>query len=286
MTVLNICNAGDHIVASAEIYGGSINLLSFTLKRYGIDVTFIPVDSTKDEIKAAIQENTRMVYGETIANPAISVLDIEVFAAAAHECSIPLVIDNTFATPILCRPFEWGADIVIHSTSKYMDGHAVQVEDALLPGQQLADFRLCLLQAQRVHQAGGVQHRHRTDDGVVHLVLRQGRKPVLRHVLEAHALRGGCCQGHLHPEGAAGDVVLADAKQVLAVILHGLHGDGQAVEQRKGHADEYLPDQQELQPCHRDQPRQQNADNKGNEDRPNRNRAVVPDQLLSGVRKR
>ncbi|MBR5868480.1 MAG: O-acetylhomoserine aminocarboxypropyltransferase/cysteine synthase [Clostridia bacterium] len=134
LTVLNICKTGDHIVASAEIYGGTINLLSFTLKRYGIDVTFIPVSSTKDEIKAAIKENTRMVFGETIANPAISVLDIEVFAEAAHECGIPLVIDNTFATPILCRPFEWGADIVIHSTSKYMDGHATVVGGVVVDG--------------------------------------------------------------------------------------------------------------------------------------------------------
>lgn len=134
VAILNLCSAGDHVVASAEIYGGSINLLSFTLKKYGIGVTFIPSDADNETIDMAIKENTKLLYGETIANPAISVLDIERFAAAAHKRGIPLVVDNTFATPILCRPIEYGADIIVHSTSKYMDGQALVVGGAIVDG--------------------------------------------------------------------------------------------------------------------------------------------------------
>ncbi len=125
--VLNICEAGDSIVASSSIYGGSTNLFAVTLKRMGIECVFVDVDSTEDELNAAFKPNTKMLFGETIANPALTVLDIEMWADVAHKNGVPLVVDNTFATPILCRPFEWGADIIVHSTSKYMDGHAVQV---------------------------------------------------------------------------------------------------------------------------------------------------------------
>lgn len=126
MAILNICNAGDHIVSSSSIYGGTTNLFSFTFKKWGIDCTFVDVDASEEELAAAIKPNTKCLFGETIANPALTVLDIEKWAKVAHENKIPLIVDNTFATPILCRPFEWGADIVTHSTSKYMDGHAVQ----------------------------------------------------------------------------------------------------------------------------------------------------------------
>jgi len=125
IAVTNIAGAGDHIVCSAAVYGGTFNLFAVTLKKLGIDVTFINSDSSYDEIVASIRDNTRLVFGETIANPALDVLDIETFAKAAHSKNIPLIVDNTFATPILCRPFEFGADIVTHSTSKYLDGHAV-----------------------------------------------------------------------------------------------------------------------------------------------------------------
>lgn len=125
LSVLNICNTGDHIVASAAIYGGSTNLLGVTLKRMGIDVTFVNPDSSAEELHKCIQENTKLVFVETIANPALVVTDLEKFAELAHSHEIPLFVDNTFATPINCRPFEFGADIVLHSTSKYMDGHAV-----------------------------------------------------------------------------------------------------------------------------------------------------------------
>ncbi|MCH5185731.1 MAG: O-acetylhomoserine aminocarboxypropyltransferase/cysteine synthase [Oscillospiraceae bacterium] len=125
MSVTNIAGSGDHIVCSSAVYGGTFNLFAVTLKKLGIEVTFINPDSTAEEITAAIKENTKAVFGETIANPALNVLDIEKFAAAAHSKNIPLIVDNTFATPILCRPIEFGADIVVHSTSKYMDGHAV-----------------------------------------------------------------------------------------------------------------------------------------------------------------
>ncbi len=127
LSILNICKAGDSIISTPEIYGGSINLLSFTLKKLGIECIYVDRNSGDEEIKAAFKPNTRLVFGETIANPALKVFDIERFARIAHEKGVPLIVDNTFATPILCKPFAFGADIVIHSTSKYMDGHALQV---------------------------------------------------------------------------------------------------------------------------------------------------------------
>ena len=126
-SVLNICQAGDSFISSTAIYGGTINLFSITLKRLGIECIYVDPDCTPEELNAAFKPNTKLVFGETIANPALTVLDIEKFAKAAHDNGVPLIVDNTFATPYLCRPIEWGADIVIHSTSKYMDGHAVQV---------------------------------------------------------------------------------------------------------------------------------------------------------------
>lgn len=122
--LFNIVNAGDHIVSSSTIYGGTFNLISVTMKKMGIDATFISPDSTYEEICAAIKPNTKAVFGETLSNPSLDVLDIEKFAKAAHDNGIPLIIDNTFPTPINCRPIEFGADIVTHSTTKYMDGHA------------------------------------------------------------------------------------------------------------------------------------------------------------------
>lgn len=127
MTVMNICGVGDHIVCSATVYGGTFNLLEVTLKKFGIDVTFVDPDASAEEISKAFKPNTKALLGETIANPALVVLDIEKFASVAHSHGVPLIVDNTFATPCLCRPFEHGADIVIHSTSKYMDGHAVSL---------------------------------------------------------------------------------------------------------------------------------------------------------------
>lgn len=127
LSLMNLCEAGDHFVACSAIYGGTVNLFSITFKKFGIDVTYVSPDATQEEIEAAIQDNTKAVFGETIANPALNVLDIEKFAKAAHNHGVPLIVDNTFATPVLCRPIEWGADIVIHSTTKYMDGHALQV---------------------------------------------------------------------------------------------------------------------------------------------------------------
>ena len=124
MSVLNITSAGQNFVCLSSIYGGTINLFAVTIKRMGIEVRFVTQDMTDEEIEAKFDENTRLVFGETIANPALTVLDIERFAKIAHKHNVPLVVDNTFATPILCRPFEFGADIVIHSTTKYMDGHA------------------------------------------------------------------------------------------------------------------------------------------------------------------
>ncbi len=124
ISVMNICKAGDHIICSSMVYGGTFNLLGVTLKRFGVDVTFVNPDAPLEELQKEVRDNTKAVLGETISNPALSVLDIEKFAALAHSNKIPLIVDNTFATPILCRPFEYGADIVIHSTSKYMDGHA------------------------------------------------------------------------------------------------------------------------------------------------------------------
>lgn len=125
--IFNICEAGDHFISSSAIYGGTFNLFSVTLKKLGIDVTFINPDATEEEIEAAIRPNTKALFGETVSNPSLDVLDIEKFARVAHRNGMPLIIDNTFPTPINCRPFEWGADIVIHSTTKYMDGHATSV---------------------------------------------------------------------------------------------------------------------------------------------------------------
>ncbi len=127
IAILNIMGAGDHMVCASEIYGGTINLFGVTLEKLGIETTFIDQDAPDEEIEKAFRPNTKLVFGETIANPAISVFDIERFANIAHKHGVPLIVDNTFATPILCRPFEFGADIVTHSTSKYMDGHAVQL---------------------------------------------------------------------------------------------------------------------------------------------------------------
>lgn len=123
-SVFNIASCGDHVVASSAIYGGTYNLFAVTMKKMGIEFTFVSPDCSEEELNAAFRENTKAVFGETIANPALCVLDIEKFANAAHAHGVPLIIDNTFATPINCRPFEWGADIVTHSTTKYMDGHA------------------------------------------------------------------------------------------------------------------------------------------------------------------
>ena len=127
LAVFNIAGCGDHIVASSAIYGGSFNLFSVTMKKMGLETTFIDPDCTEEELNAAFRPNTKAVFGETIANPALTVLDIEKFAKAAHAHGVPLIVDNTFATPVNCRPFEWGADIVTHSTTKYMDGHASAV---------------------------------------------------------------------------------------------------------------------------------------------------------------
>ena len=126
LSVLNLCQAGDSLISLSEIYGGTINLFAFTLKKLGIECIFVDKNSSDEEIHAAFKDNTKLVFGETIANPALSVLDIKRFAEIAHAHNVPLIVDNTFATPILCKPFDYGADIVIHSTTKYMDGHAVQ----------------------------------------------------------------------------------------------------------------------------------------------------------------
>lgn len=123
----NLASAGDHIVASSSIYGGTFNLFNVTMRRMGIDFTFVQPDATEDELRAAFKPNTKAVFGETIANPVLAVLDIERFAKIAHENGVPLIVDNTFPTPINCRPFEWGCDIVTHSTTKYMDGHGAGV---------------------------------------------------------------------------------------------------------------------------------------------------------------
>ncbi len=130
--LFNICSAGDHVVSSSSIYGGTYNLLAVTMKKMGIETTFVDQNATEEEIGAAIQPNTKLLFGETISNPGVMVLDIEKFARIAHNNGIPLVIDNTFATPINCRPMEWGADIVIHSTTKYMDGHATSLGGAIV----------------------------------------------------------------------------------------------------------------------------------------------------------
>lgn len=132
LAVFNIVGCGDHIVSSATIYGGSFNLFSVTMKRMGVEVSFVAPDASEEELNAAFRPNTKVVFGETIANPALRVMDIERFATAAHAHGVPLIIDNTFATPVNCRPFEFGADIVTHSTSKYMDGHASVLGGAIV----------------------------------------------------------------------------------------------------------------------------------------------------------
>ena len=132
LSILNICSAGDSFISASTIYGGTINLFAVTLKRLGIECIFVDADAPEEELQKAFKPNTKAVFGETIANPALTVLDIEKFARVAHKNGVPLIIDNTFATPVLCRPFEWGADIVIHSTTKYMDGHAMCVGGAIV----------------------------------------------------------------------------------------------------------------------------------------------------------
>ena len=130
--VFNICEAGDHFISASTIYGGTFNLFGVSMKKLGIDVTFVDPDAPEEEIEKAFKPNTKCVFGETIANPVLSVLDIEKFARIAHRHGVPLIVDNTFPTPINCRPFEWGCDIVTHSTTKYMDGHATQVGGAIV----------------------------------------------------------------------------------------------------------------------------------------------------------
>ena len=132
--LFNLCEAGDHIVASSTIYGGTFNLISVTMKKMGITATFVDPLCSEEELDAAFQPNTKVVFGETIANPALTVLDIEKFAKAAHAHGVPLIVDNTFPTPVNCRPFEWGADIVTHSTTKYMDGHGAVLGGAIVDG--------------------------------------------------------------------------------------------------------------------------------------------------------
>ena len=127
LSVLNLANSGDRILSTSAIYGGTVNLFAVTLKKFGIEVDFVDVDSNEDEIQRMIKPNTKAIFGETLSNPSLQVLDIEKFANIAHKNSIPLIVDNTFATPILCKPIDFGADIVIHSTTKYLDGHALQV---------------------------------------------------------------------------------------------------------------------------------------------------------------
>ncbi|MBQ3901516.1 MAG: O-acetylhomoserine aminocarboxypropyltransferase/cysteine synthase [Clostridia bacterium] len=130
--VFNIASCGDHVISSAAIYGGTYNLFAVTMKKMGIEFTFVEPDCSAEELDAAFRPNTKAVFGETIANPALDVLDIETFADAAHRHGVPLIVDNTFATPVNCRPFEWGADIVTHSTTKYLDGHATSVGGAII----------------------------------------------------------------------------------------------------------------------------------------------------------
>lgn len=134
LSLFNIAGCGDHIVVSSAIYGGTYNLISVTMKRMGLEATFVDPDCTEEELNAAFRPNTKALFGETIANPALTVLDIEKFARAAHAHGVPLIVDNTFATPVNCRPFEWGADIVIHSTTKYMDGHASAIGGVIVDG--------------------------------------------------------------------------------------------------------------------------------------------------------
>ena len=133
-SIFNICSAGDHVVCSAEIYGGTYNLFAHTFKRMGIAMTFVPATATDAELDAAFRPETRAMFGETIANPSLAILDIERFAAAAHRHGVPLIVDNTFPTPVHCRPIEWGADIIIHSTTKYMDGHGSTLGGVIVDG--------------------------------------------------------------------------------------------------------------------------------------------------------
>ena len=130
--VFNLASCGDHVISSSAIYGGTYNLFAVTMKKMGVDFTFVSPDCTEEELQSAFRPNTKLVFGETVANPAIKVLDIEKFAKVAHRNGVPLIIDNTFATPVNCRPFEWGADIVTHSTTKYMDGHGATVGGAII----------------------------------------------------------------------------------------------------------------------------------------------------------
>ena len=132
LAILNICNAGDSLISAMQVYGGTINLFSYTLKKMGIECIFVDIDASEEEIQAKFKPNTKAVFGESLANPLLSVIDIEKFAKIAHANNVPLIIDNTFATPILCKPINFGADIVVHSTSKYMDGHALQVGGAII----------------------------------------------------------------------------------------------------------------------------------------------------------
>lgn len=132
--VFNIANAGDHVISTSSVYGGTYNLFNVTLRKMGVDFTFISPDSTEEEIESAFKPNTKAVFGETIANPALRMFDIELFAKVAHKHGVPLIVDNTFATPVNCRPIEWGADIVTHSTTKYMDGHGAAVGGAIVDG--------------------------------------------------------------------------------------------------------------------------------------------------------
>lgn len=134
IAITNICKAGDHVISSTSIYGGTFNLFNVTLKKLGIEFTFVEPDASAEEIEKEIRPNTKVLFGEVLANPALSVLDIEKFAALAHKHNIPLIVDNTFPTPFLCRPIEFGADIVVHSTSKYMDGHAVSLGGVIIDG--------------------------------------------------------------------------------------------------------------------------------------------------------
>ncbi len=134
MSILNLCNTGDSFISSSSIYGGTVNLFAFTLKKLGIECIFVDVDADEDEIQSKIKPNTKAIFGETLTNPSLQVLDIEKFAHVAHKNGIPLIVDNTFPTPILCKPINHGADIVIHSTSKYMDGHALQVGGVIVDG--------------------------------------------------------------------------------------------------------------------------------------------------------
>ena len=132
LALFNLCEAGSHVVASSSIYGGTFNLLNVTMKKMGISCTFVSPDAAEEELDAAFQDNTRAMFGETIANPALTVLDISLFAKVAHAHGVPLIVDNTFPTPVNCRPFEWGADIVTHSTTKYMDGHGAALGGAIV----------------------------------------------------------------------------------------------------------------------------------------------------------